>query len=86
MVELAQKVENDYIGSPCGQLDQIMIYYAKAGMGHAPPSLLLPAPAAHAHEHARTLSPAAPKACSPAASRAVDTVGAQPTACQRSAC
>eukprot|EP00756_Hemistasia_phaeocysticola_P006470 Hpha_TRINITY_DN13847_c0_g1::TRINITY_DN13847_c0_g1_i1::g.69785::m.69785/K00849/galK; galactokinase len=33
IVELAQKVENDYVGSPCGQLDQIMIYYAKAGMG-----------------------------------------------------
>ncbi len=32
-VELAQKVENDYIGSPCGNLDQIMIYFAKAGMG-----------------------------------------------------
>jgi galactokinase len=26
-------VENEYIGSPCGQLDQIMIYFAKAGMG-----------------------------------------------------
>jgi galactokinase len=33
MVNLAQRVENDYIGSPCGKLDQIMIYYAKAGMG-----------------------------------------------------
>ncbi len=33
VVELAQAVENDYIGSPCGQLDQIMIYFARAGMG-----------------------------------------------------
>ncbi|MEM8867712.1 MAG: hypothetical protein AAGC73_05545 [Verrucomicrobiota bacterium] len=33
VVDLAQMVENDYIGSPCGKLDQIMIYYAKAGMG-----------------------------------------------------
>eukprot|EP01065_Artemidia_motanka_P011890 TRINITY_DN1648_c1_g1_i1.p1 TRINITY_DN1648_c1_g1~~TRINITY_DN1648_c1_g1_i1.p1 ORF type:complete len:284 (+),score=117.40 TRINITY_DN1648_c1_g1_i1:570-1421(+) len=33
IVEMAQKVENDYVGSPCGQLDQIMIYYARAGMG-----------------------------------------------------
>ena len=33
IIELAQAVENDYIGSPCGQLDQIMIYFARAGMG-----------------------------------------------------
>ena len=33
IVELAQQVENEFIGSPCGQLDQIMIYYAKEGMG-----------------------------------------------------
>lgn len=33
IVDLAQKVENDYIGSPCGKLDQTMIYFAKAGMG-----------------------------------------------------
>ncbi len=33
IVELAQAVENDYIGSPCGKLDQIMIYFARAGMG-----------------------------------------------------
>ena len=33
MIELAQQIENEYIGSPCGQLDQIMIYFAKAGMG-----------------------------------------------------
>jgi len=33
IVELAQAVENDYIGSPCGQLDQIMILFAKEGMG-----------------------------------------------------
>jgi galactokinase len=30
---LAQAVENDYIGSPCGLLDQIMILFAKEGMG-----------------------------------------------------
>jgi galactokinase len=33
IVDLAQMVENDYIGSPCGKLDQIMILFAKAGMG-----------------------------------------------------
>jgi len=33
IVDLAQAVENDYIGSPCGRLDQIMILFAKAGMG-----------------------------------------------------
>jgi len=33
VIDLAQAVENDYIGSPCGQLDQIMIYFAKQGMG-----------------------------------------------------
>ncbi len=33
VVDLAQAVENDYIGSPCGKLDQIMIVFAKAGMG-----------------------------------------------------
>lgn len=33
IVEMAQAVENDYIGSPCGQLDQIMILLAKEGMG-----------------------------------------------------
>lgn len=33
IVDLAQMVENDYIGSPCGKLDQIMIYFARAGMG-----------------------------------------------------
>ncbi len=33
IVDLAQMVETDYIGSPCGQLDQIMIYFAKEGMG-----------------------------------------------------
>merc|ERR1711865_41013 len=33
IVDMAQRVENDFIGSPCGNLDQIMIYYAKAGMG-----------------------------------------------------
>ena len=33
LVDLAVAVENDYIGSPCGNLDQIMILYAKAGYG-----------------------------------------------------
>ena len=33
IVNLAQMVEVDYIGSPCGKLDQVMIYFAKAGMG-----------------------------------------------------
>jgi len=33
IVTMAQAVENVYIGSPCGLLDQIMIYYAKEGMG-----------------------------------------------------
>jgi len=39
IVDLAQAVENDYIGSPCGKLDQIMILFAKEGMGtHYRPS------------------------------------------------
>ena len=33
IVDMAQAVENDYVGSPCGKLDQIMIYFARAGMG-----------------------------------------------------
>ncbi|MBK8978337.1 MAG: hypothetical protein IPM29_20740 [Planctomycetes bacterium] len=33
LVDLAQQIENDYIGSPCGQLDQIMICFARAGQG-----------------------------------------------------
>ena len=33
IVDLAQMVENDYIGSPCGKLDQIMILFAREGMG-----------------------------------------------------
>jgi galactokinase len=33
VIDLAQAVENDYIGSPCGKLDQIMIYFARAGVG-----------------------------------------------------
>jgi len=33
IVDLAQAVENDYIGSPCGKLDQIMILFACEGMG-----------------------------------------------------
>jgi len=32
VVDLAVAVENDYIGSPCGALDQIMIQFAKAKM------------------------------------------------------
>jgi galactokinase len=33
IVEMAQAVETDYIGSPCGQLDQIMILFARQGLG-----------------------------------------------------
>jgi galactokinase len=33
IVDLAQAVENDYIGSPCGKLDQTMILLAREGMG-----------------------------------------------------
>jgi galactokinase len=33
IVDLAQLVENEYIGSPCGKLDQIMILFGRAGMG-----------------------------------------------------
>jgi galactokinase len=33
IIDMAQTVENDYIGSPCGNLDQVMIYFARAGMG-----------------------------------------------------
>ena len=33
IVDTAQAVENDYIGSPCGKLDQIMILFAREGMG-----------------------------------------------------
>ncbi len=33
IVEMAQAVENDYIGSPCGQLDQIMILFARPDTG-----------------------------------------------------
>jgi galactokinase len=33
IVDLAQSVENDYIGSPCGKLDQIMILFAREGFG-----------------------------------------------------
>ena len=33
VVTLAVAVENVYVGSPCGELDQIMIYYAKRGFG-----------------------------------------------------
>jgi galactokinase len=33
LVELSQAIENDYVGSPCGLLDQTMIRFAKAGHG-----------------------------------------------------
>jgi galactokinase len=33
IVDMARAVENEYIGSPCGELDQIMILFAKAGAG-----------------------------------------------------
>ena len=33
IVDLAREIETKYIGSPSGNLDQIMIYYAKAGLG-----------------------------------------------------
>jgi len=33
VIDMAQAVENDYIGSPCGNLDQIMIYFARARAG-----------------------------------------------------
>jgi len=33
IIDMAQAVENDYIGSPCGKLDPLMIYFARAGMG-----------------------------------------------------
>lgn len=33
IVDMAQAVENDYVGSPCGKLDQIMIYFAKEEKG-----------------------------------------------------
>ncbi len=33
IARMAQAVENDYIGSPCGLLDQVMILFAREGMG-----------------------------------------------------
>ena len=33
VVDMAQMVENDYVGSPCGKLDQIMIMFAREGQG-----------------------------------------------------
>lgn len=33
IVDMAQAVENVYVGSPCGQLDQIMILFAKDAQG-----------------------------------------------------
>jgi galactokinase len=39
IAELARAVENHYIGSPCGILDQVMILFARKGMGvHYVPS------------------------------------------------
>jgi len=32
IVDLAQAVENDYIGSPCGKLDMTMVLFAREGM------------------------------------------------------
>lgn len=32
-VDLSHKVETSYVGTPCGKLDQIMIYFAKDGNG-----------------------------------------------------
>ncbi len=32
IVDLGQAVENDYIGSPCGKLDQTMVIFAREGM------------------------------------------------------
>eukprot|EP00928_Gymnodinium_smaydae_P037717 TRINITY_DN26141_c0_g1_i1.p1 TRINITY_DN26141_c0_g1~~TRINITY_DN26141_c0_g1_i1.p1 ORF type:complete len:486 (+),score=117.51 TRINITY_DN26141_c0_g1_i1:47-1504(+) len=32
-VTMSHAVETEYVGTPCGKLDQIMIYYAKEGMG-----------------------------------------------------
>ncbi len=31
--DMAQAVENDYVGSPCGTLDPAMIFFAREGMG-----------------------------------------------------
>ena len=33
IIDIAVAIENKYIGSPCGELDQIMILFAKEGMG-----------------------------------------------------
>ncbi|AQQ09232.1 Galactokinase [Sedimentisphaera cyanobacteriorum] len=33
VIDIAVGIENEYIGSPCGELDQIMILFAKEGMG-----------------------------------------------------
>jgi galactokinase len=33
VVTWSHEVETKYVGTPCGMLDQIMIYYAKEGMG-----------------------------------------------------
>jgi galactokinase len=33
IIDMAQAVETNYIGSPCGNLDQIMIYFSRAGAG-----------------------------------------------------
>lgn len=67
IINFSQAVENDYTGSPCGQLDQIMIYYAKEGMGtHYNPAdnsiKCVSAPTAHA-----SVSLCSPGSCPPVA-------------------
>jgi galactokinase len=39
VIDMAVQIENEYIGSPCGKLDQIMIYFARDNQGvHYDPS------------------------------------------------
>lgn len=33
LVDMAREIENDYIGSPCGELDQVMIAFARENYG-----------------------------------------------------
>jgi len=40
LADLAQAVENDYTGSLCGKLDQIMILFASEGVGEQLVSIL----------------------------------------------
>jgi galactokinase len=47
VVDLSQAVENDFVGSPCGNLDQIMIMFARANCG------TLYSPARRTIEHVR---------------------------------